>query len=36
MSGIRSLESGFWIEERRLQKLRSGPECGTRILESRV
>ena len=28
--------SGFWIVERRLWKLRSGPESGNRILESRV
>ena len=36
MSGIRSWESGFWIQERRLWKLRSGPESRTRILESSV
>ena len=35
-SGIKSLESGVWIQDRGLWKLRSGPESGARILESRV
>ena len=30
------MESEDWIQERGLWKLRSGPESGTRIMESRV